>query len=337
MVTSPEYRLGASYPAPATAVQGSVVRHPVEAVGSELASLVGNTPLLRLPRLTAHLPPGVEVLAKAEWANPGGSVKDRPALNIIQQAERCGRLRPGVTLLDSSSGNMGIAYAMLATARGYRVKLVVPASASPERLAILRAYGVDLVLSDAAEGIDGAIRAVRDIYRADPGRYFFADQYNNPDNWRAHYKTTGAEVWAQTQGRITHFVAGLGTSGTLMGAGRRLRTLNPAVKLIGVQPDAAFHGLEGLKHMDTAIVPRIYDPRLVNRIERVRTEDAYAMCRRLAREDGVMVGVSAAAAMVAALRVAEQLAQQGREGVVVTVFPDGAAKYLSNPFWTAEG
>ena len=300
--------------------------------GADIESLVGNTPLLRFRRVTAHLPASVELYAKAEWANPGGSVKDRPALNIIRRAEQRGDLRPGVTLLDSTSGNMGIAYAMLATARGHRVKLVIPPTVSPERLAILRAYGVDLVLSDPEEGIDGAIRLVQEIYEAEPERYFFADQYNNPDNWQAHYQTTGVEIWEQTGGHVTHFVAGLGTSGTMMGVGRRLREYNPDVRLVAVQPASPLHGLEGLKHMPTAIVPGIYDQSLPDEVMAVRTEDAHAMCRRLAREEGLLVGVSAGAAMVAALRLAERL----EEGVVVTIFPDSAAKYLSESFWSEE-
>ncbi len=300
--------------------------------GVSIETLVGNTPLLKFRRVTAHLPTQVEVYAKAEWYNPGGSIKDRPALNIIREAERRGDLWPGVTLLDSTSGNMGIAYAMLGAARGYAVKLVIPANVTPERLAILRAYGVELVLTDPAEGTDGAIRRVQEIYQAEPERYFFANQYDNPDNWKAHYYTTGVEIWEQTRGRVTHFVAGLGTSGTMMGAGRRLKTYNPEVQLVAVQPDSAFHGLEGLKHMSTAIVPGIYDSTLPDEITSVRTEDAHAMCRRIAREEGVLLGVSAGAAMVAALRVAEGLA----EGVVVTILPDGAGKYLSQPFWTEE-
>lgn len=295
-----------------------------------LEALIGNTPLLSFQRITAHLPATVKLYAKAEWYNPGGSVKDRPALSIIRGAEARGDLRPGVTLLDSTSGNMGIAYAMLGAARGHRVKLVVPESVSPERLAILRAYGVDLVLSDPAEGIDGAIRIVQEIYSAGPDAYFYADQYNNDDNRRAHYETTGPEVWDQTGGAVTHFVAGLGTSGTMMGTGQRLRELNPEVQLIAVQPDASFHGLEGLKHMATAIVPGLYDENLPDEVVAVETEAAYDICRRLAREEGWLVGVSAGAAMVAALRVAERL----DEGTVVTIFPDSAAKYLSNPFWT---
>jgi S-sulfo-L-cysteine synthase (O-acetyl-L-serine-dependent) len=295
-------------------------------------ALIGRTPLLSLPHVTQGLASGVTVLAKAEWMNPGGSIKDRPALNIIRQAEARGDLRPGMTLLDSTSGNMGIAYAMLGAARGYRVKLVIPANASPERLTILRAYGVDLVLSDPAEGSDGAIRRVRDINASQPGAYFFADQYNNPDNWQAHYQATGPEIWDGTDGHVTHFVAGLGTSGTLMGAGRRLRDYNPRIRLIAVQPDAPFHGLEGLKHMPTAIVPGIYDPSLADEALDIRTEDAQSMCRRLAREEGLLVGVSSGAALVGALRTAEKLA----EGVVVTIFPDNASKYLSEHFW-AEG
>ena len=300
--------------------------------GADIESLVGNTPLLRFRRVTAHLPASVELYAKAEWANPGGSVKDRPALNIIRRAEQRGDLRPGVTLLDSTSGNMGIAYAMLATARGHRVKLVIPPTVSPERLAILRAYGVDLILSNPEEGIDGAIRLVQAIYEAEPERYFFADQYNNPDNWQAHYQTTGVEIWEQTGGHVTHFVAGLGTSGTMMGVGRRLREYNPDVRLVAVQPASPLHGLEGLKHMPTAIVPGIYDQSLPDEVMAVRTEDAHAMCRRLAREEGLLIGVSAGAAMVAALRLAERL----EEGVVVTIFPDSAAKYLSESFWSEE-
>lgn len=295
-----------------------------------IEELVGHTPLLSFPRLATKLSPGVRVLAKAEWFNPGGSIKDRPALNIIRGAEQRGDLRPGMTLLDSTSGNMGIAYAMLGVARGYKVKLVVPANASPERLMILRAYGVELVLSDPAEGSDGAIRLVREINKSEPGAYYYADQYNNPDNWQAHYHTTAPEIWAQTAGQVTHFVAGLGTSGTLMGTGRRLREYNPAIRLVALQPDSPFHGLEGLKHMPTAIIPGIYDPTLADELLDVNTEDAHEMCRRLAREEGLLVGVSAASALVGALRVAESLA----EGLVVTIFPDSAAKYLSEHFWT---
>lgn len=298
----------------------------------DIEALVGNTPLVRFSHLTAHLPPTVEVYAKAEWMNPGGSIKDRPALNIIRSAEQRGDLRPGVTLLDSTSGNMGIAYAMLGATLGHPVKLVIPANASPERLLILQAYGVDLELSDPAEGSDGARRRVEEIYQTAPRRYFYANQYDNPDNWKAHYHTTGVEIWEQTEGRVTHFVAGLGTSGTMMGTGRRLREYNPDVKLLSVQPDSSFNGIEGLKYMPTAIKPGIYQPSLVDENLPIPTEEAHAMCRRLAREEGLMVGVSAGAALAGALRVAERL----EKGTVVTVFPDSAAKYLSEPFWTEE-
>jgi len=294
-----------------------------------LEGLIGDTPLIALPGVTGHLPEGVKVYAKAEWFNPGGSVKDRPALSIIRDAEQRGALHPGVTLLDSTSGNMGIAYAMLGAARGYRVKLVVPANASPERLTILRTYGVELELSDPAEGSDGAIRRVQQIYEAEPGQYFYANQYGNPANPQAHYLATAPEIWEQTAGQITHFVAGLGTSGTMMGVGRRLRELNPAIRLIAFQPDSPFHGLEGLKHMPTAIVPAIFDPALPDETLPLATEDAHRMCRRLAREEGLLVGVSSGAAVAVALRVAERLT----EGVVVTILPDGASKYLSETFW----
>lgn len=302
-----------------------------EVAGNHTEELIGNTPLLHFPHLTAYLP-RVELYAKAEWFNPGGSVKDRPALNIIRQAERRGDLVPGKTLLDSTSGNMGIAYAMLCASRGYRVKLVMPANASPERIAMLCAYGADLELTDPAEGTDGAIRQVREIYESDPSRYFYADQYNNPDNWRAHYLTTGVEIWEQTAGRVTHFVAGLGTSGTLMGTGRRLREYNSDVKLISVQPDAPFHGLEGLKHMASAIRPGIYDETLADQQIAVPTEEAHRMCRQVARQEGVLIGVSSGAALAGALRVAEEL----ERGVVITLLPDSAAKYLTDPFWTEE-
>ena len=294
---------------------------------------IGNTPLVSFQRITAHLPASVSVYAKAEWTNPGGSVKDRAALNIIRQAEQSGALAPGRTLVDSTSGNTGIAYAMLGAARGYRVRLYIPANASPERLAILRAYGAELILTDPLEGSDGAIMAVRELVQAAPDRYFYANQYGNPANWQAHYHTTGVEIWQQTHGAVTHFVAGLGTSGTLMGTGRRLRHHNPAVQVVAVEPDSPFHGLEGLKHMPTALQPDIYDAALPDRTLRVSTEATYAMARRLAREEGYLVGISSAAAMVAALQVADELADSGQPGVIVTVFPDNAYKYLSEAFW----
>ena len=298
-----------------------------------LESLIGNTPLLSFARVTAHLPPDVQVFAKAEWTNPGGSVKDRAALSIIRTAEREGKLKPGMTLVDSTSGNTGIAYAMLGAARGIRVKLFLPANVSRERIAILRSYGVELTLTDPLEGSDGAIRAVRELVAREPERYFYADQYNNPANWRAHYETTGVEIWEQTGGTVTHFVAGLGTSGTLMGTGRRLKEYNPSICVISLQPDSPFHGVEGWKHMPTAIQPGIYDAGFADEDIGIRTEDTYDMINCLAREEGLLVGISAAAALVGALRVAEDLASAGERGTVVTLFPDDASKYLSHTPW----
>ncbi|MCY4537664.1 MAG: cysteine synthase family protein [Chloroflexi bacterium] len=294
---------------------------------------IGNTPLLNFRRVTRDLPAKVKVLAKAEWQNPGGSVKDRAAYEIIRSAEADGRLVAGKTILDSTSGNTGIAYAMIAAAKGYRVKLVLPENVSRERISILRAYDVELVFTDPLEGSDGAIRVVRELAIREPGRYFYADQYNNPANWQAHYHGTGAEIWRQTAGGVTHFVAGLGTSGTLMGAGRRLKDCNPDIQIVSVEPDSPFHGLEGLKHMETAIQPGIFDPRFADQKLSVRTEDAHAMALRLAREEGYLVGISAAAAMVGALGVAAGLAGRGEAGTVVTLFPDNAYKYLSEAFW----
>lgn len=295
---------------------------------------IGNTPLLGFQRITAHLPANIKIFAKAEWTNPGGSVKDRPALNIIQTAERNGELTSGKVIMDSTSGNTGIAYAMIGAAKGYRVKLFLPANASPERIAILRAYGAELVLTDPLEGSDGAILAVRELAESDPHTYFYADQYNNPANWLAHYHTTGVEICNQTNGQVTHFVAGLGTSGTLTGTGRRLRDYNPDVQIVALQPDSPFHGLEGLKHMQTAIVPSIYDETLPDETQYISTEETHEMVRRLAREEGYLVGISAGTAMVGALRIAEALAKRGDSGVIVTVFPDNAYKYLSDSFWT---
>jgi cysteine synthase B len=303
---------------------------------SWLEDQIGNTPLVGFRRITAHLPEDVTVYAKAEWTNPGGSVKDRAASAIIHEAERGGALTSDKILLDSTSGNTGIAYAMLGAAKGYRVKLFLPENASPERVAILRAYGVDIVFTDPLEGSDGAIRAVRALAAAEPEKYFYADQYNNPANWGAHYHTTGVEIWEQTRGTVTHFLAGLGTSGTLMGTGRRLKAYNPAIQVISLQPDSPFHGLEGLKHMPTAIKPGIYDEQLADRNIGISTEHTYVMARRLAREEGYLVGISSAAAMVGALKVAEELAEAGQPGVVVTLFPDNAYKYLSESFWKAE-
>ncbi len=294
---------------------------------------IGNTPLLSFRRITQELPAEVRVLAKAEWQNPGGSVKDRAAYGIIRSAEADGRLRPGKTILDSTSGNTGIAYAMIAAAKDYRVKLMLPENVSPERVSILRAYDVDLVFTDPLEGSDGALKAVSALAAREPERYFYADQYNNPANWQAHYDGTGVEIWRQTRGAVTHFVAGLGTSGTLMGAGRRLKQYDAAVEIVSVEPDSPFHGLEGLKHMATAIQPGIYDGDLADRRLSVRTEEAHAMALRLAREEGYLVGISAAAAMVGAMRVAEDLAEREQSGTVVTLFPDNAYKYLNEAFW----
>jgi len=293
-----------------------------------LQAAVGNTPLLPLRRL-ARLSPGVQVYAKAEWFNPGGSVKDRPALNILRMALAEGRLSAGQRLLDSTSGNMGIAYATFGAALGIPVTLAIPSNASPERLAILRALGAELVLTDPLEGSDGALRVARWMAAEAPERYCYADQYNNPANWQAHYLTTGPEIVQQTGGGLTHFVAGLGTSGTLMGTGRYLRQRNPAIQIVAFQPDGAFHGLEGLKHMPTAIQPGIFDPTLPDRTLEISTEAAYEMTLRLARQEGLFVGISSGAAAVAALQVAAEL----ETGLVVTLFPDAGYKYLSEKFW----
>lgn len=302
-------------------------------VVTDIEAQIGNTPLVGFKRITAHLPENVQIFAKAEWHNPGGSVKDRAAREIVQQAFASGQLGNGKILMDSTSGNTGIAYAMLGAARNFRVKLFLPENISPERLAILRAYGVDLVFTDPLEGSDGAIEAVREFAAQEPDKYFYADQYNNPANWQAHYKTTGAEIWKQTAGEVTHFVAGLGTSGTLTGTGRRLKEYNPEIQIISAQPSVAFHGIEGWKHMETAIKPAIYDPSFADYDMGLETEDSYIMARRLAREEGYLVGISAAAAMVAALKVAEAAAERGEAATVVTLFPDNAYKYLTESFW----
>ena len=291
-----------------------------------LETHVGNTPLLPLAHISTGLQQGVQVLAKAEWFNPGGSVKDRPALNIIHCAMENGDLGHGKRLLDSTSGNMGIAYATFCAPLGIPVMLVVPANASPERIAILRALGAEIILSDPLEGSDGALQLARKMAAEDPQRYYYANQYDNPANWEAHYWTTGPEIMKQTGGAVTHFVAGLGTSGTLTGVGRYLRENNPTIQVIGVQPDGPMHGIEGLKHMPTALQPGIYDPAFPDSILQIRTEAAYEMVRRLAREEGLFVGVSSGAAAAAALQVAAGL----ESGVVVTLFPDAGYKYLSD-------
>jgi cysteine synthase B len=294
-----------------------------------LERLIGNTPLLSFPRLGREVAP-VQVYAKAEWYNPGGSVKDRAALSMILDGERRGALTRDKIVIDATSGNTGIAYAMICAQRGYRVKLCLPQNASRERKQTLLAYGVDLVLTDPTESTDGAQRHCKRIVDADPDKYFYPDQYNNDANWRAHYETTAMEIWRQTAGRVTHFVTGLGTSGTFMGVTRRLKELNPQIRCISMQPDGPLHGLEGLKHMETAIVPGIYDPKVADAQIDVATEDAHRMVLRLAREEGYLVGVSSGGNMAAAMRIASEL----RQGVVVTMLCDSAAKYLSEEFWS---
>ena len=310
--------------------------HPGQAapVGEHLLDRIGNTPLIRVSRLGSEFP-NVEICAKAEWFNPGGSVKDRAAYSMIRDGERSGKLRPGKVILDATSGNTGIAYAMIGAALGYRVKLCLPTSASPERKQILAAYGVEIVYTPGDEGTDGAIRRVREIYQADPEKYFYPDQYGNPANPGAHYATTGPEIWQQTGGRITHFVAGLGTSGTFIGATRRLKELNPRIRCVSMQPDSGFHGLEGLKHMPTALVPPIYDPNLADENIEAPTEPAQQIAKRLAREEGILVGVSAGAALWACMQVAKRV-PRNEHAIIVTIFPDSGEKYLSERFWSEE-
>ena len=298
--------------------------------GTTLLDRIGNTPLVRLERLTAGLP-GLQILGKAEWTNPGGSVKDRAAASIVLEALHRQQLCPGRRLLDATSGNTGIAYAMLGAALAFPVTLCMPSNVSPERKRILKAYGAEVLWTDPTESSDGAIRKAREL--AADSQYFYADQYSNPANWQAHYRGTANEILAQTSSRVTHFVAGLGTSGTFMGVTRRLKEVNPAIQCISMQPDSPFHGLEGLKHMATSIVPAIYDPTLADRNVSVETEAAYAMAKRLARTEGLLVGISAAAAVAASLRIAEEEAAQGKEAVIVTILPDAADKYLSERFW----
>ncbi|MGH9487952.1 MAG: PLP-dependent cysteine synthase family protein [Terriglobales bacterium] len=301
-------------------------------LGNSLTDRIGNTPLIALPRIGAQFP-DVELAAKAEWANPGGSVKDRAAWRMLRAAEEAGELVAGRVLLDATSGNTGIAFAMLGAARGHRVRLCLPENVSPERKRILAAYGAELTFTDPGEGSDGAIRAARALAAAEPERFFYSDQYSNPNNWQAHYYGTAEEIWRQTEGRITHFVATLGTSGTFVGTARRLKELNPRVRCISLQPDSPFHGLEGLKHMTSALVPAIYDPTLADEDRAVGTEAAYAAARRLAREEGLLAGISSGAALVGALAVA---AAAPAGSVIVTIFPDGGDKYLSERFWSAQ-
>ena len=315
----------------------TLVREKAGLPGMTLLERIGTTPLVRLERLTAELP-GIQILGKAEWTNPGGSVKDRAAAAIVLDALKREKLCPGQRLLDATSGNTGIAYAMLGAGLGFGVTLCMPSNVSPERKKILRAYGAEVVWTDPAESSDGAIRRAREL-AGDPNlgaQYYYADQYGNEANWRAHYSGTGVEILEQTAGRLTHFVAGLGTSGTFMGVSRRLKEARAAIQCVSMQPDSPFHGLEGLKHMATAIVPPIYDPKLADRNVEVATEDAYAMARRLARTEGLLVGISAAAAVAAALKIGEEEAAAGREATIVTVLPDAADKYLSERFWEEE-
>jgi cysteine synthase B len=297
-----------------------------------LLATIGNTPLIRLEKIPGALP-GIEIFGKAEFFNPGGSVKDRAAYNMTLDGERSGKLNPNRTILDATSGNTGIAYAMIGANRGYKVKLCLPGNASQERQRILRAYGAEMIFSDAAEGSDGAIRLCREIYMEDPDRYFYPDQYNNPANWKAHFEHTGPEIINQTGGRITHFIAAMGTSGTFTGVSRRLRRDLPEVKCYSAQPSSGFHGLEGLKHMPTAIVPGIYDEKLADGNFWIETEDAYAMVRRLAREEGLLVGISSGCNIHAALTLGRDLAARGESATIVTVLCDSAEKYLSEPFW----
>jgi cysteine synthase B len=295
---------------------------------SRPTDLVGNTPLLELSSISREVP-GVRILGKAEWYNPGGSVKDRPALWMIRDGEKSGLLTPEKIIIDATSGNTGIAYAWIGAALGYKVKLCMPKNASEERKKILRAYGVEVVLTDPGEGSDGAIREARRLYAEDPERYFYPDQYKNPANPRSHYESTAPEIWEQTDGEVTHFVAGLGTSGTFVGTATRLREYNAEIKVVSFEPDSPFHGLEGMKHMASAIVPEIYDPTIADQNLGTPTEDAYDMVKRLAREEGILVGISAGAAVATSLRVAREL----ESGVVVTVLCDNADKYLSENFW----
>lgn len=309
-----------------------------KALGTSIADRIGNTPLVRLDFVARHLPEyrgleSIKLLGKAEWANPGGSVKDRAAAGMVRDAMDRGVLKPGKIVLDASSGNTGIALAMLGAAVGFPVHLAMPSNVSPERKRILRAYGATIDWTDPNEGPDGAILRARELAGNDPERFCYLDQYSNDANWLAHYRTTGPEILEQTEGRVTHFVAGMGTSGTFMGVSRRLKEFNPTVQAISFQPDSPFHGLEGMKHYGSSMVPAIYNPHLANRQMEAETEAAYDMARRLARDEGLLVGISAAAAVVVSLRIAKEETEAGRSAVIVTVLPDSADKYLSERFW----
>ena len=301
-------------------------------LGERSLSRIGNTPLLRLQCIARDLP-NVQFLGKAEWYNPGGSVKDRAAFNIVSEGRRSGKFAANKTLLDSTSGNTGIAYAMIGAAEGFLVTLCMPENVSVERKRILFAYGANIIYTDPADGSDGAIRAARELYAREPEKYFYADQYSNDANWQAHYHGTANEIWQQTEGRITHFVSMMGTSGTFMGTARRLKELNPIIRCVSLEPDSPFHGIEGAKHMASAIVPTIYDPTLADEDIGIATEDAYAMAIRLSREEGLLVGISAGAAIAGCLQVARRI-PEGQESVFVTILPDSGDKYLSERFWT---
>ncbi len=301
-------------------------------LGQRSLERIGNTPLLRLERITRDLP-NLQLLGKAEWYNPGGSVKDRAAFNIVKEGRRSGKFGSGKTLLDSTSGNTGIAYAMIGAAEGFPVTLCMPENVSVERKRILFAYGAEIVYTDPADGSDGAITAARELYAREPEKYFYADQYSNDANWQAHYHGTAEEIWQQTEGRVTHFVAMLGTSGTFMGTSRRLKELNPNIRCISLQPDSPFHGIEGAKHMASAIVPNIYDPKLADEDIEIATEEAYAYAIRASREEGLLLGISAGAAIAGCLQVANRL-RKDEDAVIVTIFPDSGDKYLSERFWT---
>jgi len=297
---------------------------------SSISDRIGNTPLLRINRITSVLMDrDVEIYAKAEWLNPGGSVKDRPALRIIEDAEKSGRLNHDKIIIDSTSGNTGIAYALIGVSKGYKVTLVMPQNVSEERKRIVRVFGAKIVFTDPLLGSDGAMIEAKRLVNEEPSKYFYADQYNNPSNWKAHYETTGVEIWEQTGGEVTHFIACLGTSGTLMGTGRRLKEYNPDIQVISVEPATSIHGLEGMKHMATSIVPGIYDDHFPDRKMMVETEDAYAAVKRLASEEGFFVGYSSGAALVASMKVANEIDR----GLIVAVFPDRGDRYLSTSFW----
>lgn len=301
-------------------------------LGERSIALIGNTPLLRLERIGREFQ-RTQILGKAEWYNPGGSVKDRAAFNIVKEGRRSGKFAPGKTLLDSTSGNTGIAYAMIGAAERFPVTLCMPENVSVERKRILFAYGATIVYTDPADGSDGAIQAARALYAREPEKYFYADQYSNDANWQAHYYGTAEEIWRQTEGRVTHFAAMLGTSGTFMGTSRRLKEFNPKIRCISLQPDSAFHGIEGAKHMASAMVPKIYDPKLADEDIEIATEEAYANAIRASREEGLLLGISAGAAIAGCLQVARKLGAR-EQAVIVTIFPDSGDKYLSERFWT---